>query len=161
MDQNADHFGVFFTWIKMPTILGGSSHGSKCRLRFQRFQFRRFRFPWSRFRAVPFPDGSNSGRFRFQTVRWDTNGSDGSGSYGSGFRFTVPFAAFLKIDAAMSIEQIPCPKSIYHVTAYPISQDHIPCLKSRHMSPEHTYRVHRHQTRPKSKKMKILTFSRD
>ena len=31
MDQKADHFGGFFTWIKKPTILVGSSHGSKSR----------------------------------------------------------------------------------------------------------------------------------
>ena len=44
MGRNADHFGGFFawvkmptiflwffTWVKMPTILGGSSHGSTCR----------------------------------------------------------------------------------------------------------------------------------
>ena len=27
----ADHFGWFFAWVKKPTILGGSSHGSKSR----------------------------------------------------------------------------------------------------------------------------------
>ena len=29
------------------------------------------------------------------------------------------------------------------------------------MSPEHTYRVHRHQARSKSKKLQILTFSQN
>ena len=50
---------------------------------------------------------------------------------------------------SMSIQHIPSSKSIYHVhTAYTMSQ-------------EHTYRVHRHQTRSGPKKLKIFTFSQN
>ena len=49
--------------------------------------------------------------------------------------------------SSMSIQHIPSSKSIYHVP------------RTYTMSQEHTYRVHRHQTRPGPKKMKIFTFS--
>ena len=42
-----------------------------------------------------------------------------------------------------------------------MTQEHIPCLKSTHISPERTYRVHKDQTCLKSNKLKILPFSQD
>ena len=43
-----------------------------------------------------------------------------------------------------------------------VPQEDISCLHTTYtMSQEHTYRVHRDQTWSKSKKLKILTFSRD
>ena len=43
-------------------------------------------------------------------------------------------------------------------TAYAMSTQHIPCLKSRHMSPEHTYRVHKDQNIVKIQKIQDFDF---
>ena len=48
-----------------------------------------------------------------------------------------------------------------HKKKFLVSVQHILCLKSTHMSPEHTCRVHKGQTWSKSKKLKIQIFSRD
>ena len=42
-----------------------------------------------------------------------------------------------------------------------VEEDHLLVKKEDTMSLEHTYRVHRHHPRSKSKKLKILTFSRN
>ena len=45
-----------------------------------------------------------------------------------------------------------------HKKTCPMSIQHIPCLKSTHMSPEHTYRVHKDQTWSKSKNWRFWLF---
>ena len=62
MGQKADHFGWFFAWVKKPTILGGSSHGSKSRLFWGVFGYRYGRIGGFRFRSDSAPPnrGSNA-----------------------------------------------------------------------------------------------------
>ena len=124
MGQKAGHFGVLFAWVNKPTILGGSSHGSKSRPFWWVLRIGQ--------KADRFGGSSDTDTFRYFRYRY--------GRVGEGPRTAMPMQRvtplpwFLGMDHITSDHITSAHITSHHITSHRTTPQHGPGAKRQQMA---------------------------